>query len=127
MTDLVLIADAYNNVDLTIFKELGLNYESDSINFNYIIDYELKVIPNNDFYTKTGDRFVVNGDPTNLIDLYNNENAVKLNIVGIIRPVEGTKLEILTPGIGYSDDFSMYFIEDTKSSEIVKIPLFIQI
>jgi ABC-type lipoprotein export system ATPase subunit len=120
MTDLVLIVDNYNKVDIPIFKELGIDYENDSINFDDIIDYEMKVIPNNEFYRKSGNIFVRNGDQSNLIDLYNNEKSVTINIVGIVRAKEDTKMEILTPGIAYSDELSQYFIQDSKNSEIVK-------
>jgi putative ABC transport system permease protein len=120
MTDLILVVNKYNRIDIEILKALGLDYKADSINFDDILGYQLKVIPNDDFYVKAGEFFVVNGKPSNLQELYNSENAITLEIVGIVRPDKDTKIPVLEPGISYSDKLSQFFIENARNSEIVK-------
>ena len=120
MNDLVLVIDSYNKVDISILQGLGIDHEAQSISFDDILGYELKVIPNDDFYVKSGNFFVINGTPTNLIDMYNGKNAIKLNIVGIIRANKDTSIPVLQPGISYSDELSQFFIEDAQDSVIVK-------
>ena len=120
MTDLVLIVDGYNRIDKAIIEELGIGSDADGINFDDIIGYETKIILNDEYYRQVGDFFTINGNPTNLIDLYNNENAITLNISGILRANEEVKLEILSPGVAYSDRLAQHFIEDAEESEIVK-------
>ena len=120
MIDLVLIVDGYNRIDKVILDELGINSNSETINFDYIIGHETKIIFNDEYYKQMGDFYTINGNPTNLIDLYNSEEGLSLRIVGIVRANEDVKLEILSPGVAYSDRLSKHFIEDAKESEIVK-------
>lgn len=120
MTDLVLIIDGYNRIDKAILDELGIEINTEGISFDDIVGHETKIILNDEYYKQLGDFFTINGNPTNLIDLYDNKDALTLNISGILRANEDVKLEILTPGVAYSDRLAQYFIEDAMESEIVK-------
>ena len=120
MTDLVLIVDEYNRLTEASMDALGLNYNVDSINFADLIGYELKLMKNDDYYQRNGEQFAVKGTATNLIDMYNSDEAITLNVVGVIRGQEESKMSTLPAGIAYSDELATYFIEDAKSSEIVK-------
>ncbi|WP_066874402.1 ATP-binding cassette domain-containing protein [Clostridium mediterraneense] len=119
-TDLVLIVDSYNRLDTSMLKALGFDADVKNIKFDDIINKEFKLILNNDYYKKNGNIFMVNGNPDNLMDIYNSDTAITLKIAGIIRSTEDTKLEILPAGLSYSDKLSQYFIDDAKKSEIVK-------
>lgn len=119
-TDLVLIVDSYNRLDTSMLKALGFDADAKNIKFDDIINKEFKLILNNDYYKKNGNIFMVNGNPDNLMDIYNSDNAITLKIAGIIRSTEDTKLEILPAGVSYSDKLSQYFIDNAKKSEIVK-------
>lgn len=119
-TDLVLIVDSYNRLDTSMLKALGFDADAKNIKFDDIINKEFKLILNNDYYKKNGNIFMVNGNPDNLMDIYNSDNAITLKIAGIIRSTEDTKLEILPAGLSYSDKLSQFFIDDAKKSEIVK-------
>ncbi|OAB33511.1 sulfate ABC transporter ATP-binding protein [Paenibacillus macquariensis subsp. defensor] len=118
-TDLVLIVDEYNRLTDASIQALGLNYDVDSINFADLIGYELKLVMNNDYYKRNGELFSVNGSASNLIDMYNSDKAISLNIVGVIRAQEGSTMSTLPAGIAYSDELATYFIEDAKNSDIV--------
>lgn len=118
--DLVLIVDSYNKVDVSILNALGIDSDKDEINFDDIIGYELKVVLNDNYYKKVGDNFTLAANPTNMIELYNNDSNITVKIAGIIRAKEDTKITILSPGVAYSDKLSKAFIEDAQNSEIVK-------
>ena len=51
--------------------------------------------------------------------MYNNENAIKLNVVGILRPKEEVKMSLLSAGFYYSNDLADFILEDAAKSEIV--------
>lgn len=118
-TDLVLIVDSYNRLDKSMLKTLGID-ESKNIKYQDIVGKEFKIILNNDFYDKNGNLFISKVNSDNLIDLYNDDDAITVKISGIVRSSEDSKLEILSPGLYYSDELSEYFIEDAKNSDVVK-------
>ncbi|MDS1003879.1 ABC transporter ATP-binding protein/permease [Clostridium sporogenes] len=117
--ELVLVVDKYNQVDTSILEALGFSADSKNINFNSMIGTEYKLIYNDDYYTQSGKYFTVNGDTTNLENLYNNKNAVTLKISGIIRIKEDANVSNLSTGIVYSDQLAQDFIENAKNSKIV--------
>lgn len=119
MNDIVLIIDNKNGVENTILETFGLNHKSDSIAFDKIVGNELRAILNNDFYKANGNLYTINGNPTNLIDMYNNKSAIKLNVVGILRAKEDVKISLLPPGFSYSDELSEFILKDATSSDIV--------
>jgi putative ABC transport system permease protein len=119
MKDLVLIVDNKNAVEKPILQAFGLNYEEERIPFGDIIGYELRAVLNNDFYKAMGDFFTINGNPTNLIDIYNNNRTIKLNVVGILRPKEDVKIPLLPSGFAYSDELAEFILSDAVNSDIV--------
>lgn len=119
-TELVLIVDKYNRLNISMLEALGLDSKADTINFNDIVNKEFKVVLNNDYYKQVGNIFTINGTPENLMDIYNSDNTITVKIAGIVRSSKDSKLEILSPGLSYSDELSQYFIDNAKDSEIVK-------
>ncbi|EPY2282345.1 sulfate ABC transporter ATP-binding protein [Clostridium sporogenes] len=117
--ELVLVVDKYNQVDTNILEALGFSANSKNIDFNSMIGTEYKLIYNDDYYAQSGKYFTVNGDTTNLENLYNNKNAVTLKISGIIRIKENANMSNLSTGIVYSDQLAQDFIENAKNSKIV--------
>ncbi len=120
MHELILVTDKYNKVEKAVLEELGLEASGKSISFQNIVGLELKVIPNDVYYKQEGELFVLNDDLKNPQKLYDNENAITLNIVGIVRPSRKTEIPALLPGISYSDDLNQYFIRDSEESAIVQ-------
>ncbi|MEK3795256.1 ABC transporter ATP-binding protein/permease [Paenibacillus sp. FSL R7-0204] len=118
-TDLVLIVDQYNRLTNAAVDALGLDYEAKSINLSDLVGTQLKLINNNDYYKKNGEQFVVNATGGDLKDLYNSPKAVTLNIVGVLRAQEGSRISTLSPGLIYSDELAASFIADAQKSEIV--------
>ena len=119
-TDLVLVLDEYNRLNTTALEALGFDYKIDSIDLSKFVGKEYKLILNNDYYVKSGDNFVINGNPSDLSDLYNSKNAITVKISGIIRIKEDATVSALSSGLTYSDGLAQTFIADAKNSEIVK-------
>lgn len=119
MNDIVLIVDNKNGVENTILETFGLDHKANSIDFDKIVGNELRAILNNDFYKVNGNLYTINGNPTNLIDMYNNKRAISLKVVGILRPKEDVKISLLPPGFSYSDELSEFILEDATNSDIV--------
>lgn len=117
--ELMLVVDKYNQVDTSILEALGFSADSKNINFDSMIGTEYKLVYNDDYYTQSGKYFTVNGDTTNLENLYNNKNAVTLKISGIIRIKEDANVSNLSTGIVYSDQLAQDFIKNAKNSKIV--------
>lgn len=118
-TDLVLIVDNRNRVNFKVLDNLGFETENvEKIDFDDIVGTELKLIPNDVYYTKTDfGNFLPRQDYDNM---YNSEYAISLRISGIIRLKEGVEIDLLGNGIVYSDKLLQRIIEDGKESEIVK-------
>ncbi|MBU5674637.1 ABC transporter ATP-binding protein/permease [Paenibacillus brevis] len=119
-TDLVLILDKYNRLDVATVETLGLDYEADHISFDEIIGKEFRLIPNDVYYVKSGDLYTVNGSASNLMEMYNSPDAVSVKIAGIVRLQEESPMSTLSAGISYSDGLAQNFIETAQNSEIVK-------
>ncbi|KOR24800.1 ABC transporter ATP-binding protein/permease [Clostridium sp. L74] len=117
--ELMLVVDKYNQVDTSILEALGFSADSKNINFDSMIGTKYKLVYNDDYYTQSGKYFTVNGDTTNLENLYNNKNAVTLKISGIIRIKEDANVSNLSTGIVYSDQLAQDFIDNAKNSKIV--------
>ena len=114
--EMVLIVDSKNRVDGSLLKNLGLE-EKDSYSFNKIMDIKLKVILNNDLYKELGMYYTMN---SNLESLYNNENALTLKIVGIIRGKESKEMITNMSGVAYTEELVDYIVENNSDSDIVK-------
>lgn len=119
-TDLVLIVDEYNRLNVATVEMLGLDYEADSISFDEIIGKEFRLIPNDVYYVKAGEHYTVNGNASNLMDMYNSAEAIPVKVTGIIRLQEDSPMSTLSAGISYSDGLAQDFIDNAQSSEIVK-------
>ncbi len=93
VTDLVLVVDSKNRVDTKILKNLGIEIE-DEIDFSSVIGKEVKLVFNNEYYTKYMNMFIPNTDYSSV---YNKEENLTLKIVGVVRGKEDNYLgEIAT-------------------------------
>lgn len=120
LNDIVLLVDDQNRIDAHILENFGFDVESEGISFDDIVGTKYKVVFNDDFYMDAGNFYTINGDPSNLIDLYNDEDAFELDITGVLRIKETIEFPILNPGFVYSDELAKYIIADAQDSEIVQ-------
>ena len=116
--EMILIVDSKNHVTEDILKVLGLDVEKDKISFEDVLNSELKLIYNDDYYIKVGEYFTINSD---LEKLYNSKNAVTLKVVGIVRLKEDFPSYIQTSGLAYTEKLLDQVISVNKDSKIVKL------
>lgn len=88
ITDIVLVVDSKNRVDTKILKALGLS-DKEKIDFKEVLGKEIKLVFNNQYYTKYMNMFIPN---SNLDDVYYNKENLTLKVVGIVRNKEDNYL-----------------------------------
>ncbi|OYQ66801.1 ATP-binding cassette domain-containing protein [Aerococcus sp. 1KP-2016] len=118
-TDLVLVVDKYNNVNINALNNLGFVYDDgEAINFDEIVGTEISLVSNNAYYQKLPtDNYVPNQD---LNAVYDNDNNQTLRISAVIRPKEDATMAILNQGVNYSNALTQAVIEDSQDSAIVE-------
>lgn len=118
-TDVVLIVDEDNTTNINALTNLGFDVsDGDEINYDDIVGTTVNLVHNDDYYTElpTGN-FIPNQD---LAGLYNNSNNTTLTIAGILRVNEDSNMNLLAPGIAYSDELSEQLIDTNENSVIVQ-------
>lgn len=117
-TDLVLVIDNQNRLDRTVFQNLGYSIEGrESIPFEDIVGTELKLVDNDDFYTKTEmGNFVPGGDYE---AMYDSAESITLEVSGIVRLKPDVMVGLVGQGIAYSDTLVQRVVDNAADSAIV--------
>ncbi|GAA2863378.1 ATP-binding cassette domain-containing protein [Lactobacillus intestinalis] len=116
-TDLVLVTDNKNTVNINSLKNLGFDVEDgNKIKFNKLIGKQFSVVSNNNYYQElpTG-MFVPRKTSQNM---YNS--GTKLRLSAVIRPKNEDSMALLSTGIAYSDKLTQNVIDQNENSVIVK-------
>lgn len=114
--ELVLIVDSKNHVTEDILTNLGLDSTKENISFEDILNCEIKLVLNDDFYVKIGNYFTIQSD---LEKLYNSKNTMALKIVGIVRLKDDFPSYVQSSALAYTEKLLDYVISENKNSEIV--------
>ena len=112
--ELVLIVNAYNEVDENVLKALGL-FGKEKISFDEILNSTLKIVPNDSLYKEYNGLFIKNN---NMNELY--ENSINLRVVGIIRAGEQFPAFVQNSSLCYTSEFNYDYINLNENSKIVK-------
>ncbi len=113
---LILQVDSRNQVYESTLKALGIS-DKKSVDFDTLMNQELKIVFNDDYYREVGGYFIPNDD---LESLYQNENSVTIHIQAIIRGKEDKKIITSGSGIAYTNALTDLVISKNKDSRIVK-------
>lgn len=113
---LILQVDSQNQIYDDTLEALGLS-NNDKVTFEDIMNQELKIILNNDYYIGNGDLFYPN---KNLEELYNSKNSITIKIQAIIRGKEDQEMLTNSSGIIYTNALTELIVEKNKKSDIVK-------
>ena len=111
---LVLFVNSRNEISSDILKQLGFD---ENVSFEDIINKELKVVLNKDYYTKVGDNFIVQ---TDLEKLYTSEDSLTVKIMAILRGKKDKELIATNTGLYYTKALGEKVISSNNNSEIVK-------
>jgi putative ABC transport system permease protein len=116
--EVVLVVDQYNRIDKSFFEKLGITNNTEPyLLTEWIGKTILKVIPNNDFYTRSGDLFT-EATPIDYEQLYDGDIGIDLTITGILRPKKDVSSSYLSPGFAYTTALTEAVLEDAQKSEI---------
>lgn len=133
----VLVINSYNMIDYSILEALGLNLEKDAdgnyapINFNNILGTQITVISNDNYYDTSNAGWVDNGDGTRTFNraeinedyasYFDDEDNVKVTIVGVLRVKSGILTPLLQNGVAYTEDLTRLCLQKAANSDIVKL------
>ncbi len=113
---LILQVNSKNQVSASVLKQLGFN-DKEQVTFKEIMNKELKVIVNDDYYQKYGDNFIPN---TDYEKMYNSDKSITVKVEAIIRGKDGKEMVTNGSGLGYTNALTTAIIQENKNSEIVK-------
>ena len=136
--EIIMVLTKQNELPLTLFYELGMlpskeykdmikkigngeKIEFDEKKWSYedICKVPVYIVPACDYYTKgENGTFKKIQDKNELSKL--TDNAIKLKITGIIRPVEDSKTNLISMPLGYTKALTDYLISYADNSEAVK-------
>lgn len=116
-TDLVLVTDNKNTVNINSLKNLGFDIKSgEKVKFNKLVGKEFSLVSNNNYYQElpTGTFAPKKASQA----MYNS--GKKLRLAAVIRPKNEDSMALLSTGIAYSDNLTQDVIDENKTSDIVK-------
>lgn len=111
---LILQVNSKNQIYQSALEALGLSGKE--VSFEDILNQELKVVGNDDYYLQYGSIFVPNQD---LEKLYQNKNNITLKVQAIIRGKSDKEMITNGSGIGYTNALTELVISKNKDSKIV--------
>lgn len=104
---------ASNHEQIDVSDHKSWSYED-------ILALDFRVILDCNKYQPSGDHYIdATETETGLKYLYDSEDAIKLKVVGIIRPNEDAVASFMTGAIGYTSDLTKHIIDTTNESTLV--------
>lgn len=116
--DVVLIVDGNNNTNINALKNLGFDVkDGETLDFDKIVGTTFKLVNNDAYYTKlpTGN-FIPNTDYQAMYE----DASREVKISGILRVKSSSTMNLLSPGIAYSNQLTTEIVNENKDSEIVQ-------
>lgn len=113
---LILAVDSKNDVDKSLIESLGFA-STENISFDDILNKEIKLITNNDYYKQLGANFIPD---SNYEKMYNSTNSITVKIKAIIRGKEDKEMFTNQAAIFYTGALVDKIISINKESDIVK-------
>ena len=109
----VVVDSEYRISDLTLIA-LGLDSSVGKIGINSLLGLELKLIDNNNLYSKNGDRFT-----RNIVDevIYNTGDTIK--VTAVLRAKSDTDMNSVISGVMYHNSLVDKVLASAKNSDIV--------
>lgn len=119
--EVVLVVDEYNRIDEALFQKLGIFTNSDTYKLeDFIGKTMLKVIPNNDYYTKEANGIFSAATSSQFEKLFDSKDGIDLTITGVLRLKDGAASSYLSSGIVYTTALTDYIVDNAKNSDIAE-------
>ncbi len=122
-SDLVLIVDRYNQISDITLKSLGMlginDTETKELDFDKLQDFSYLLVPNDQKYSKVGDKFATSLQMGTLDPNGLDPDIVDLKICGVMRAKETTQTPMYSSGLCYTNALYDYLVEKNIDSEIV--------
>lgn len=140
--EVVLVLDKNNEISASTLYELGIlptdeykelmqkidngekvNFETQKLNYADICSRDYWIIPQCDLYVKNNNNTYdnISEDNSKIENLL--DGAMKLKIVGVIKPNADTDVDLIDTAIGYTQALTDYLINYTNNSDVVKAQL----
>lgn len=140
--EVVLVLDKNNEISASTLYELGIlptdeykefmqkidngekvNFEMQKLNYADICSRDYWIIPQCDLYVKNNNNTYdnISEDNSKIENLL--DGAMKLKIVGVIKPNADTDVDLIDTAIGYTQALTDYLINYTNNSDVVKAQL----
>lgn len=118
-TDIVLLVDSRNRIDMNIMKNMGFEVKKNgSIDFDDIVGTEIAMVSNDDYYVQSEyGNFMPTDD---LESAFEAEDTLNLKVSGVIRQKADVDVAILGSSFIYSDALARLAVERGQDSAIVK-------
>lgn len=116
-TDVVLVVDGDDEIPSPTLRALGIDAnDGQKITFDSILGKDFRIVTNDDWYMKlpTG-TYAPNTPNADLFD----KAGIRLKVTGVIQPKPQGAMELLSPGIAYSNELTDKVINANKNSQIV--------
>ncbi len=117
--ELILVIGENNQLSSELLVSLGFA-EDAQLTFDQLIGYQLKAIPNDEFYQPAGAYFKAIQGEEQLKAAYEKPSAKSLKVTGVIRGKEDLEIAGLSEGLKYAQEFATEMIELAQNSAIVK-------
>ncbi len=127
--EIALIIGDDNAINASTLRSAGLKlpdgYENATFDatFDDFIGQELKLIHNNEWFTRGDDgiyRSFKSNDQKELKALYDDPNNMTLKVVGVMRVKETAALAIFSSGLVYTPELNKAFLRDCIESDVAK-------
>jgi len=119
--EVAIVVDEYNNIDASFFEKLGISATSSNFKLtDFIGKTMLKVILNDEFYTKDANGIFSAASASEYGNLYVNSDGIELTITGILRIKEASSQATgyLSSGLVYTSALTNYILDNTQKSKI---------
>lgn len=118
-TDLALVIDTRNRLDLNILKNIGFDVEDgEEIPFDEIVGTELILVDNDDYYTKTPFGTFMPSDEYEA--MAESPDTLTLTVTAVIRQKESVDATMLGSTFVYSDGLAQLVMDRAADSQIVE-------
>ena len=137
--EVVIVVDEYNQINDFVLYALGMRDENEitaiiqsivtntplpesnaptSYTFDELLNKDFKVVLEGDYYKQNGDIWENMSEDTAYMKQV-LDNSITLDVVGIVRPKEGSSVQSINSTIAYSKALTNYMIEKNNQTPVV--------